>query len=178
MREQRDEEALKSIETLARTFAPALKRFFQRRILEHADVDDLVQEVFLRLTRKGDLGDIRNLEGYVFQLAANLLRDRLRYRFAHQLNKVEIISEDQIEDAAFSPERVLQGREAVERLQKAILTLPDRTRRVFVYCRIEGMPQAEVASRLGVSISAVEKHLAKAMTCLMDVMRDDLQCLP
>lgn len=39
-------------------YGPPLTRFFQRRILEHADVDDLVQEVFLRLSRRGDLTDI------------------------------------------------------------------------------------------------------------------------
>jgi RNA polymerase sigma-70 factor (ECF subfamily) len=163
-----------SVETLARAYAPALKRFFERRILEHADVDDLVQEVFLRLARRGDLGDIANLEGYVFQTAANILRDRLRHRFSHQANDHESISEDQPEEAVFSPERVLLGREAVDRLSAALRELPERTQAVFVLCRVEGISNAETARRLGISLSTVDKHMAKAMDYLMDRMKDDL----
>lgn len=174
-RPHRAPDAGRHIETLARTYAPALKRFFERRVLEHADVDDLVQEVFLRLTRRGDLDEIFNLEGYIFQTAANILRDRLRHRFTHHVDSHEPISENEIEDAAFSPERVLQGKGALDRLSSAIVALPERTRVVFVCCRIEGLPYADVAARLGISLSAVNKHMAKAMDRLMDEMKDDLE---
>lgn len=157
----------------AHSYAPALRRFFQRRILEHADVDDLVQEVFLRLARRGDLAGVGNLEGYVFQTAANILRDRLRRRFTHHARDHQPLSDEQVEDAAFSPERVLLGREAVDRLKDALLELPERTRMVFFLCRIEGMAYAEVCTRLGISLSAVNKHMAKAMEFLMDRMGED-----
>ncbi len=161
------------METLARTYAPALRRFFQRRVLEHADVDDLVQEVFLRLTRRGDLNDVANLEGYIFQMAANILRDRLRQRFTHRTGDHEPLDDQQIEGAAFSPERVLLGRESVDRLRAALLELPQRTREVFFLGRIEGMPYAEIVTRLGISLSAVNKHMAKAMLFIMERMKDE-----
>lgn len=173
-RPDRAQDAGHHIETLVRNYAPALKRFFERRILEHADVDDLVQEVFLRLTRRGDLDEIGNLEGYIFQTAANILRDRLRHRFTHHMDSHEPLSDREVEDAAFSPERVLLGKGALHRLTHAIVSLPERTRLVFVCCRIEGLPYADVATRLGISLSAVNKHMAKAMDRLMDEMKDDL----
>ena len=159
------------IESLAQTYAPALKRFFERRILEAADVDDLVQDVFLRLTRHG-VGDINNLEGYIFQTAANVLRDRLRRRLVRQSADHEPLNEDLPEDEALSPERVLLGKEALNRLTTALLDLPDRTQAIFMQCRIEGVPYAEVARRFGISLSAVNKHMARAMDCLMTVMKD------
>jgi RNA polymerase sigma factor (sigma-70 family) len=162
-----------NLEVLARTYAPALKSFFRRRILEHADVDDLVQEVFLRLMRRGNLTQITNFEGYIFQTAANVLRDRLRKRFSHLADAHETISEDQVEDAAFSPERVLSGREAIRLLKQALLELPERTRYVFFLCRIEGIPNADAACRLGISLSAINKHMAKAMELLMKRMKDE-----
>lgn len=159
------------IEALTRAYAYALKRFFQRRA-EHPDVDDLVQEVFLRLTRRGALDDIRNLEGYVFQTAANVLRARLRQRISHRENDHQAIDENYAEATAFSPERVLLGREAIEHLSLAVQKLPARTRAVFLLCRVEGLPHADVARRLGVGISTVDKHMAKAMNHLMKWMKE------
>jgi RNA polymerase sigma-70 factor (ECF subfamily) len=161
------------VEALARQYAPALRRFFQRRSSEPADVDDLVQEVFLRLTRRGDLAGVDNLEGYVFQTAANVLRDRARRRATHRAHAHQPIGNDQVEGAAFSPERVLLGREAVGQLRAALLALPPRTRDVFFLGRIEGLGYAEIASRLGISLSAVNKHMAKALEFLMDRVQDD-----
>jgi RNA polymerase sigma-70 factor (ECF subfamily) len=160
------------VEALARLYAPALRRFFQRRIAEPADLDDLVQEVFLRLARRGDLAGVGNLEGYVFQTAANILRDRARRRATRRSEAHEPIGADHVEDAAFSPERVLLGREAIDQLRAALLTLPPRTRDVFFLGRIEGFGYAEIAARLGISLSAVNKHMAKALELLMDQVED------
>ena len=121
-----------NIEILAHRYEPILKRFFRRRILEGADVDDLVQDVFLRLTRRGQLADVTNLEGYIFQIAANILRDRLRQQVTHRLKDHEPINDDQIKDAVLSPERVLQGKEALERLKGALFELPERTRELVL----------------------------------------------
>ncbi len=173
MAPQSNHEAGQDIGALARRFEPILRRFFRRRALEGTDVDDLVQDVFLRLTRRGGLSDVANLEGYIFQIAANILRDRLRQQVTHRLKDHEPIEEDQIEDAVLSPERVLQGKEALERLKGALFELPERTRTIFFLCRIEGMPHADVGTRLGLSLSAVNKHMAKAMEFLMERMKGE-----
>ncbi len=58
-------------------YGSALRHFFQRRIGDRrAEVDDLVQEVFVRLFNRRGREPIDNLTGYVFQIAANLLRER------------------------------------------------------------------------------------------------------
>jgi RNA polymerase sigma factor (sigma-70 family) len=165
-----------SIDFLAKTYAHVLTRFFERRVSEQADVEDLVQEVFLRLTRHGDLSDVENIEGYLFQTAANVLRDRLRQRTSRQVTWHEPIGLDHevVDGAVVSPERVLQGKQAVRHLSEALLDLPERTRAVFVLCRIEGKPHVEVAMGLGTSLSTVNKHLAKAMDQLSERMREVL----
>lgn len=162
------------IETLARTYTPALKRFFERRILEHADVDDLVQEVFLRLTKRGSLSDVGNLEGYLFQTAANILRDRLRQRLSRRATDHGPLDDELPEAGAFSPERVAMGREAMTRFAAALRDLPPRARTVFALCRLESLSHAEVAARLGISHSSVEKHMVNAMKKLLVSMKDDL----
>jgi RNA polymerase sigma-70 factor (ECF subfamily) len=159
---------------LARTYGPGLRRFFQRRILEHADVDDLVQDVFLHLARRSEVSDIDNPHGYVFQTAANILRDRLRKRYTRAANLHEPIADNQAEEAAFSPERLLLGREAISVLTRALLELPERTRAVFFLSRIEGLPYAHVGRRLGISLRTVNNHMTKATEHLQGRMKDQL----
>ena len=64
--------------------------------------------------------------------------------------------------ADFSLEDVHQGRRDVERLIAALNELPERSRNAFILARMEGLSHSEIARRLGVSVSAIEKHVIKA----------------
>ena len=55
----------------------------------------------------------------------------------------------------------------------ALNALPDRTRQVFVLCRVEGMRHRTVARRLGVSVSSVDKHMMKAIAHLAESLDDE-----
>ena len=68
----------KVLSRLARTYDRALGRFFERRVPSKADVPDLVQEVFLRLSRMDDPAAIEKPEHFLFVTAANVLKDRAR----------------------------------------------------------------------------------------------------
>src|ERR1019366_6772511 len=65
------------LDQLNRTFRPALMAYFLRRLNNHAEAEDMTQDVFVRLA-KADRGAMRSAEAYIFQIAANLLRDRAR----------------------------------------------------------------------------------------------------
>jgi RNA polymerase sigma-70 factor (ECF subfamily) len=67
------------------------------------------------------------------------------------------------EDADFSPERVLLGREAIGHLVRTLEALPVRTRDVFMLRCFEGLKHAEIARLQEISVRAVEKHMAKAL---------------
>jgi len=58
------------LDDLARRYYAPLATFFRKRTHNAAEVQDLVQQVFLRLAQHRELGDIRNFEGYIFQTAA------------------------------------------------------------------------------------------------------------
>ena len=70
-RPARDEDA---IEAIAARYGPAIKAYFSRRISDRSEVEDLTQEVFLSLVRRGELEGIESIERYIFRSAANLLR--------------------------------------------------------------------------------------------------------
>jgi len=157
------------LEEWSRRYRPALLSFFQRRMPAGADREDLVQEVFLRLARQ-DLTAIANVEGYLFQAAANVLKDWRRRGMRRAADAHDPIGEDLPAEVDFSPERVLLGKDAVSSLIAALEALPDRTRAVFVLYHFDQLPQAEIARRLGIALRTVENNMAKAHAHIAAVM--------
>jgi RNA polymerase sigma-70 factor (ECF subfamily) len=146
-----------------RYYAP-LVSFFRRRTRHSADVDDLVQQVFLRLSQHPHVDAIKNPDAYIFQTAANALTDHVRRNGVRRRIFEDTGTEDAVEwSSDLSPERVLQGSQALAQLIAALRTLPERTRDVFMLRCFEGLRHAEIARLQGISVRASENHLAKAL---------------
>lgn len=159
-----------AVELTAR-FRRPLVRFFFRRAGNRDDAEDLAQEVLLRLVRRDEA--VRNPDIYVFRIAANLLRDRARMSVTRHSAEHDTLDEvgaraavtgvwdDELLEGR-QPERVLLGQESLIEVVRVLGELGDRTRDVFLLFRLEGMAQRDIASLYGVTVSAVEKHIARA----------------
>ena len=147
-------------------FRTSLQRYFIRRVRDRAEAEDLVQDVFVRLTRRGGLGDVTNLSGYIFETAASVLQDRARRRHVRAADAHDIFDNERHAGEDFAPDRVFDGKERLSRVGAALLELPERTRHIFVLRRLEGMRYNDIASQLGISVSAVEKHMQRAVAFL------------
>lgn len=158
-----------ALERLEREYRGSLLRYFGRRTRDCADLDDMVQEVFLRLIRRGDTSGLEseNPGAYMFETASSVLKDRLRKQQTHHTRAHEPFDRDRHGGEDFSPEHVLLERERLAQATAALLELPERTRVIFVLRRLEGMRFKDIAARLGISVSAVEKHMQRAITHLM-----------
>ena len=154
-------------ERLSTRYRIPLRRFFERRLKKSPDPEDLVQEVFIRLIRQEHIDDVRNMDGYVFQVAANVLRDHARrWKVREQEANAVSLDSDLIE-GGFNPERVLLGQESLERLIGALHELPPMTQAIFALYHFEGVAQIDIARRLNMSTSTVEKHMGRANRYLL-----------
>lgn len=142
---------------------PQLLRFFRARVPDAAEAEDLVQEVFARIAARDSEEPIGHLGAFVFQIASNVLADRGRRRFARRADAHVAFEPDQHAEQDFDPHRILAGREELGAAISALLSLPLRTRTVFILHRLEGRKSREVAAQLGISVSAVEKHMVRAV---------------
>lgn len=160
---------------MARRYGRALNSFFRRRMgrADGQDCEDLTQEVFVRLAKRGHTDDIRNVEHYLFQAAAGVLTDYARRRAVRRAEDTDRYCEEKHAPEDFSPERVMLGREAAERALAAIDGLPERARHALILFRFEGLKQTEIAKRMGISVSAVEKHIRLGMIRLSEAMKDE-----
>lgn len=169
---QTSDEAALAVRLDERFRAP-LMSFFLRRTGSRQDAEDLTQEVFLRIIRREDELPAEFAEVYIFKIAANLLRDRARQAVSRQKPdhfSLEAaggadpgshrVPADLIED--LGPERVLLSQEALAAALTALEALGERTRDIFVLYRLENMKQRQIAALYGISVSSVEKHVARA----------------
>jgi RNA polymerase sigma factor (sigma-70 family) len=153
------------IDLIVRRYEDALRRFVISRIGRVGDVDDLVQEVFVRFARREPGQVIERLEAYLFQAANNLIRDRARRQ---QVRRVFV---NEVEDASrpvqpHSPEQLLIDRETLAQVRQALADLPERTRHVFLLYRVDGLRHQDIAEALSMSVSTVEKDVRRAMAHL------------
>jgi RNA polymerase sigma factor (sigma-70 family) len=151
---------------LCTQFRPVLQRFFSKRVKERHEVDDLVQDVFVRLVRKLNTDGSHVAAGYVFQTAQSVLNDWLRKRQVRQTSAHEELATELPDLADSTPERVLLGEQSLAKATAAVLELPEITRTIFLLRRLEGMRYLDIAKRLRMPISTVEKHMARAIAHL------------
>ena len=145
-----------------------LIRFFTSRTGSPDEAEDVVQEIWLHIQR-ADCGPIANPLSYLHRVGMNLVIDRLRggrrrtARDTAWADATTTLAGDEAVDEAPSPFDQLAGREAAARAAAAIAALPPGARRVFTWHRVEGRSHAAIAAELGISRSAVEKHIAVAL---------------
>jgi len=152
---------------LSRRLRPALIAFFNRRLRNPALAEDLTQDLFCRLAAKPARGS-DNPEAYVFEIAANLVRDHYRRETVRtRYRRIADLADDREIDR-IDAERTLAVRENVGRVADLLDTLPERTRNIFILYRLEGMQRKPIADAFGLSVSAVERHIASATRLLLE----------
>jgi RNA polymerase sigma factor (sigma-70 family) len=167
------EDSVRQWEQVSLLYRSPLRGFFSKRVNDPAEVEDLIQEVFLHLVRRAQGGPIEHVKQYVFQIAANALRDWGRRRVVRNQHAHESFDEQVHQPATdISPERVLLGEEAIALVTATLNALPERTRDVFVLRVLEKQKYAEIAAALGISVRAAEKHMARALAQLGRAMDD------
>jgi RNA polymerase sigma factor (sigma-70 family) len=138
-------------------------RHYLMGIARPADIDDLVQESYVRLLRMREQHRVRSPRGLLFTMARNAAYDLFRRRGTAGVTPItETDYLNVVDEKPGTAETVSRGQE-IELLADAIEALPDRCRAVFLLRQFENLSQREIASRLGISENTVESQLTKAL---------------
>lgn len=158
---------------------PELRRFLVARTGSEADAEDLLSELWIKVDEVRP-GPLANPEAYLFRMANNLVLDRLREARRRQ-RRESAWTDDQygghsasteVADRAPTAEQQLVEGDEARRLADAIAQLPAGAQRVLRMHKLDGLSHGEVAAELGISKSAVEKHMAVAMAHLRRLLGD------
>ena len=147
----------------------ALGRFLRARLGKDVDVEDLLQDLYLKIAGLDADYAIAEPRAFLYRLASNLLLDRARSGRRAQVrdNAWRQVSHHAqgADDVADTPsaETVVIDRQRLRTLVQTLETLPERTRTVFRMHKFDGVSYADVATSLGISRSSVEKHMMQAL---------------
>lgn len=144
----------------------ALRAWLRSRRIAGLEVDDVVQETYARLISTESVEDVRNPKTYAFQTAHSVLMTHLRRSRVVSFQAVADIDHLGVTAWDASPEEQVVDRDEFRRLAHCIAAMPARVGEVFTLRRIEGLAQQEVAERLQISESTVEKHMSRAFILL------------
>ena len=152
-----------------RTLRLKLQRLLRSRGRSVDDTDDLIQEAFLRLQTYCRDHAIEKPEAFLVRTALNLSADQSRreHRVAFERGPVEELV---LIDPYPTPDEVYASQERLLHWKQGVAALSPRRREVFLLNRLEGHSFPQIAERLGITLSMVEKHAAKAVLFLTDWM--------
>ena len=142
-----------------------LRRYVRARVTSRQDAEDVIQEAYLRVLRYSAQHEVEDRERLLFSAARNLAVDNQRRQQARRRIAANCAVFAMGNANWPAAEEVLDARERLQRVEAAIALLPPRCRDVFLLHRIDGLSYSEIARSCRISVSAVEKHIARA--CLL-----------
>lgn len=142
-----------------------LRAFMAARLRCPVTAHDLAQELYLKVAGLETRLEVSHARAYLFRMAANLVIDHQR-RERRQGGLAAEVAALLGGDGSVSPERQVMAQDELQALIVAVEQLPPATRRVFKRNRFDGKTQREIAAELGISQTAVEKHIRKALARL------------
>ena len=129
------------------------------------DADDIVQEAFARLEAYTRTHELRSQEAFLITAARNIGKDEARRRW-HSATAPDALDFEDIADGAPSPEEHARVQERLRRANSGLARLDTVTRRCLLQQRVDGLTFPQIAEREGMSVSAVEKRVARAVLFL------------
>ena len=148
---------------------PQLRAYLRYR----NDLDDLVAEALARAWANPEWRRIDRGRAYLFTIARNLVIDLARREKIVSFQAIADLDPPQ-DDSQFDAQ--LNARDQLRRLQAIVDQLPQQCRRVFILRRVQEKSFTEIAAEMDLTVSTIEKHLAKAIRLLAQALADDGDC--
>jgi len=145
-----------------------LKGFLGRFVSGEHDIEDICQETVTRALEAERVRDITEPRAFLFGIARNVVRKRLDKQSRSLVDFVEDFSPDSYESGEPAVEQHIDDRRRMMLFLEAVATLPKQCQRVFIMKKVFGYRHKEIAARLKISVSTVEKHAATGLNRCSD----------
>lgn len=142
-----------------------------RQLARPDDVDDILQEAFIRAYVASKSTEIRHPRAFIVKTARNVALNEVLSAKNQRTRSIEDFSAS-IHPCTDTLESEFEAKERFLGFCRAVRALPVQCRRVFVLKKVYGLSQQEIAEHLGISESTVEKHVAKGLLMCARSMRD------
>lgn len=144
--------------------------FLRRYWKNESDIADLKQDVYLKIYEAAKTKRPDPVKPFLLTVARNVVIDKVR---KDQVVPIEAMGDLEALNIAADtpgPDRQVQAREELRRLQSAIERLPARYREAVILAQVEGLSGPEIAQRMGITRSAVSHYLKRGLRSLADML--------
>jgi RNA polymerase sigma factor (sigma-70 family) len=148
-----------------------LQRFLQQFTSGAEDIEDLIQETYVRVYSLPDYQAVDSPKAYLFTIARNLAVERARRVTSHATDSVADVEALNVFSLESAADVQLDARRRFESFCTAVDSLPPMCRRAFVLRKVYKLSHSEIAEVLGVSPSTIEKHVVKGLRRCRDYLR-------
>jgi RNA polymerase sigma factor (sigma-70 family) len=149
-----------------------LQRYLQQFTSGAEDIEDLIQETYVRVYSLPDYKAVDSPKAYLFTIARNLAVERVRRVTNHATDSVADVEALNVFSEESAADVQLDARRRFESFCTAVDSLPPMCRRAFVLRKVYKLSHSEIAEVLGVSPSTIEKHVAKGLRRCRDYLRE------
>jgi RNA polymerase sigma factor (sigma-70 family) len=150
----------------------ALHRYLIKFTYGAEDIEDLVQETYVRLYALADYRAVESPKALLFRIAHNLAVERARSKKTQATDSMADLEQLGVFSTEVPADEQLDSRRRFETFCTAVDRLPPLCRRVFVLRKVFKLTHAEISEVLGVSHSTIEKHVAKGLVRCRDYLRE------
>lgn len=141
-----------------------LIRTWTRRLRNRQEAEDLAHDTFVRVLEAKSV-QVEQPRAYLHQTARNIAVDA--YRREDRREAMELGALDQMPPSG-DPEHFMHAIQLADSIEQALSELPLNCRKIFIWQKIEGLTQQEIAERLGLSKNMVEKYMIRTLRHLRD----------
>lgn len=144
-----------------------LRARLRRMAVPEDEIDDIVQDAYVKISRLDDVAHIRSGRAYFFSAARTVLLDRVRRDRIVRIDSLTEADALTLADDDPGPERRASARQELDRVRQLIAALPDRCREIFELRRIQGVPQREIAERMNLPEHTIEAQAVRGLKLIM-----------
>jgi RNA polymerase sigma factor (sigma-70 family) len=156
-----------------------LKKFLRRFLYQVQDIEDVVQETYIKACSAEQYKDIEHPKAFLFSIAKNLALNELDRKSRQMTDSIEECEAANVAQGVENLEEEVQAQQSVTLYCQAVAALPKRCRQVYLLRKVHGLSHKEIAARLGISLSAVAKHLKNGvMSCHKHIKKANTQASP
>ncbi len=164
------------LERMFKEHGGALRSFLRARIGSGVDIDDVVQEVFLRLAKMDDLFDSLSPcsgsnRSFILTAANNMVVDMERRKAVRKKYNADHSDQEKQRVTEITPEKIAEESEQLEMINRVIMDMRPNWRRVLILNRLENKSYRQLAGEMGVSVKQIEKYMSRALATIRDAVR-------
>lgn len=161
-----------AFDTLYMAYSPLVERFAYALLKNRSEVDDLSQNIFLKIWEIRDrLDSVKSFRSYLFAMVRHAVMDEMSKRKRTSAD-IDFLPESVLKDVSSADAlSSMDTRNMMLMVNLAVSLMPEQRRRVFVMSRQDGASHKKIAETLGISVKTVEYHISKALSTLRDILK-------